>query len=60
MESNDMYLVRKDISNKLIIFRSERKKNGRILLFDRKRSCLKRIRVTTREESDGSMYSFDK
>ena len=47
MESNGMYLARKDISNKLIIFGSDRKKIGRIPPLDRKKSCLKRIRVMT-------------
>ena len=36
-------LAREDVSNKLMIFGSHRKKGG-ILPFDRKRSCLKRIR----------------
>ena len=42
MESNGMYLARKDISNKLMILRSDG-----IPLFYRKRPCLKRIRVMT-------------
>ena len=42
MESNGMYLARKDISNKLMILRSDG-----IPLFYGKRPCLKRIRVMT-------------
>ena len=40
MEPNGMYLARKDISNKLVILRSDG-----IPLFYGKRPCLKRIRV---------------
>ena len=47
MESNGMYFAKKDISNKLMIFRSARKNPSRILPFDGKRSSLKRIRVAT-------------
>ena len=51
-------LARKDISNKLMIFRSDRK-NGRILPFGGKRSCLKRIRgYKTEEEGGRSMHYF--
>ena len=45
MEFNGMYLVRQDIPNKLMIFGSN-KKNNRIPPFPKKRSCLKRIKVT--------------
>ena len=60
MESNGMYLARKDISNKLIIFGSDRKKISRIPPLDRKKSFLKRIRVMTQEESCGSRHSSER
>ena len=48
------------MSNKLMIFGSNSKK-GRIPLFDRKRSCLKRIRgfggCNTGKEEDGIRHS---
>ena len=48
------------MSNKLIIFRSNRKKGG-VPSFGRKRSCLKRIRsYNTGKEGGGSRHSFAK
>ena len=53
MESSGIYSARKDISKKLMIFESD--KNGdRIPPFDRKTSCLKRIRrYSTVEDPQG-------
>ena len=48
------------MSNKLIIFESNRKKDG-VLSFGSKRSCLKRIRsFDTGKEGGGSSHSFAK
>ena len=48
------------MSNKLMIFKSSRKKVG-VLLFEGKRSCLKRIRgYDTGKQGDGSSHSFAK
>ena len=48
------------MSNKLMIFDSNRKKGG-VLVFGCKRSCLKRIRdYNTRKEGGGSSHSFGK
>ena len=48
------------MSNKLMIFRSNRKKGG-APSFGRKRSCLKRIRVyDTGKKGGGSRHSFAK
>ena len=44
---------------KLIIFGSDRKKNGGILLFGRKRSSMKRVKgYNTGEEGVGSRHCF--
>ena len=51
--------IRKDMSNKLVIFESNRKKGG-VLSFGGKR-CLKRIRgYNTGKEGGGSSHSFAK
>ena len=48
------------MSNKLMIFRSNRKKVG-VLTFGGKRSCLKRIKgYNTEQEGGGSRDSFVK
>ena len=48
------------MSNKLMIFKSNRKKGG-ALSFGSKRSCLKRIRgYDTGKEGGGSSHSFAK
>ena len=50
-------LARKDISNKLMKFRSDRKNPGGILPFGGKRSCLKRIRsCVTGKKGGGSRH----
>ena len=52
-------LARKDMSNKLMVFKGNRK--GEILLLGGKRSCLKRVRgYNTGEEEGGSRYYFAK
>ena len=49
----------KDVSNKLMVFMSERKKNSGIPLFNVKRLCLKIVRgCDTGEEGGGSRHSF--
>ena len=48
------------MSNKLMIFESNRKKGG-VLVFGHKRSCLKRIRgYNTGKKGGGSSHSFGK
>ena len=45
------------MSNKLMIFESNRKKGG-VLSFGGKRSCLKKIGLTHREGGGGSSHYF--
>ena len=59
MESNGMYLARKDISNKLMIFRIDRKKTAE---FHRSTKVMskKNWDYDTAEEGGGSRHFFDR
>ena len=60
MVSKNIDLIRKDMSNKLMIFGSSRKEGG-VPMFGGKRSCLKRSKgYNTGKEGHGSRHSFTK
>ena len=60
MVSKKIDLVRKDMSNRLMILWSNRKEGG-VPTFGRKRSCLKRNKgYNTGKEGHGSRHSFTK